>query len=117
MTGSPGVCGVAPGQPDASGRQEVPHAVVTRLAVDEVAVILLGEGPPVLAGRLRPRAEIAVEEFLPSRLVQRGGVGDHPVEVEQDRVVEAGIDRTSHPLTLGHPHKGPMPLTACVDSQ
>ena len=58
-------------------------------------VVLTSERAVVLGRRRRPVAQIAVEEFLPGGRVHSGGVGDDAVEVEQDRIVVAGVDRDS----------------------
>ncbi len=79
------------GRLDAAGAQEVAHAVVARLAVEQRDVVALE-----VEGRLRraragaPLGEHAVERLAPARLVQRGGRGEHAVEVEQDGVVAVG---------------------------
>src|SRR4029077_11525044 len=49
----------------------------------------------------RPFPEILVEHLFPARGVQAGGVGDHAVEVEQDRIEFLAADLT-FALALSH---------------
>ena len=83
----------APRQRNAPGCQKVPHTVVARFTVDEMPIIGGGEGIVVLGSRAGTPVKVLVEHLRPGRLVQRRGVGDHTVEIEQDGVVVARIDR------------------------
>src|ERR671923_413505 len=74
---------------EAAGAHEVAHAVVAALAVDVRDVVVL---------RVERLVEQLVERPLPGRRVERGGRGEHAVEVEQDGVV--GI--------IGHAPRSPF---------
>ena len=55
-------------------------------------VVGLLEGDELGAVGLGPTPELVVEELLPGRCVDGGGVGDHPVEVE-DHGVEVAVEQ------------------------
>ena len=89
--------GVALGQRDSAGRQERAHAVVAGFAVDVREVV--GRGVREVG-----------EQCAPGPLVDLGGRGDDPVQIEQHRVeggpVEPGSDRAGR-VEARADHRGP----------
>ena len=61
--------------------------------MDVPAVVVIGEWKVVLVLVRRPSGQIVVERCLPGRGVDRRGVGDETVEVEDHRVVVARVNR------------------------
>lgn len=85
------IVGRALRQLDAARLEEVPDAVLTRLAVDVLVVVLVRvEGHELAAGRLRALAQELVEGLLPCGGMDLGCLRQHTVEVKEQRVDVGG---------------------------
>lgn len=90
------VVGTAKGYVDATCLEKGDHPVLAGPAVDVAAVVLQDvEGAQRAIHTGTWIGEYRVEHALPRRRVQRGGVGDHTVHVENDRVVRRLHARTA----------------------
>jgi len=96
------VAGIAVGERDPPRGDERADAVVAGLAVDVREVVGGAERHERLAGRLGTAAEEAVEHLRPGLLVDRGGRGEHAVEVEQHRVDARPVERRPVAARLRH---------------
>ena len=89
------------GKTDPARCEKVANAVEARLSIDVERVV----GVEIERAKVSPlravRSEILVEHLFPARGVQAGGVGDHAVEVEQDRIEFLAADLT-FALALSH---------------
>jgi hypothetical protein len=104
------------GQMDAAGLEERANPVEARLAVDVFVVVGLLEGLEGLASSCRPVVQVGIEHLFPGRLVDRGGLGQDAVEVEQagDDVVRKSQSHGPHPYpAAGFIGRGP-PAAAAV---
>lgn len=106
-------------QGDPSRGEEGPHPVVPGPAVDEADVVGCREGVVVFIRGRRAVGEKLCEQSRPGGLVYCRGVGDDPVEVEDDPVEPVSCDDHFHrqapptaiavaPILLGQPPRGPF---------
>ena len=86
-----GIAQVALRERDPARLQEIPNAVVARLAIDVEPVVRIDvEGAKRLAGRRRAPLEERVEHLLPARRVYACSVRDDAVEIEEHRIEMIG---------------------------
>ena len=106
------VVGRTAGDGDAARGEEGAHAVVARPAIDEARVVARLEAAKRLVARGRAPREIVVEEPGPGRGVQARGGRQHPVEVEQDRLVAGPLDHGNRGRGFRHRRPPRRPDTA-----